>query len=141
LVKIRTLRKASRVALYVRVSTLNGQYPELQLSELREYAGRRGWKITDEYIDQGVSGSKESRPELNQLMAYAHWRKFDAVLVWKGQWTSDRGTASFDRAESNYNPVPECKERRFFSANGWSGRLTARFRRRLTPAICRCLPL
>jgi DNA invertase Pin-like site-specific DNA recombinase len=73
----------TRVALYARVSTLNGQDPEMQLNELREYASRRGWSITREYIDQGVSGSKESRPELNQLMADAHRRKFDAVLVWK----------------------------------------------------------
>jgi DNA invertase Pin-like site-specific DNA recombinase len=73
----------ARVALYARVSTLNGQDPEMQLSELREYASRRGWSITREYVDQGVSGSKESRPELNQLMSDAHRRKFDAVLVWK----------------------------------------------------------
>src|SRR5450631_3397738 len=73
----------ARVALYARVSTLNGQDPEMQLSELREYASRRGWSITREYVDQGVSGSKESRPELNQLMADAHQRQFDAVLVWK----------------------------------------------------------
>jgi DNA invertase Pin-like site-specific DNA recombinase len=73
----------ARVALYARVSTLNGQDPEMQLSELREYASRRGWSITSEYVDQGVSGSKESRPELNELMADAHRRKFDAVLVWK----------------------------------------------------------
>ncbi len=73
----------ARVALYARVSTCNGQDPEMQLSELREYASRRGWTITSEYVDQGVSGSKESRPELNQLMADAHRRKFDAVLVWK----------------------------------------------------------
>jgi DNA invertase Pin-like site-specific DNA recombinase len=55
----------------------------MQLSELREYASRRGWGITSEYVDQGVSGSKESRPQLNQLMADAHRRKFDGVLVWK----------------------------------------------------------
>src|SRR5271165_6448307 len=73
----------TRVPLYARVSTLNGQDPEMQLSELREYASRRGWSITREYVDSGVSGSKESRPELNQLMADAHRRKFDAVLVWK----------------------------------------------------------
>jgi DNA invertase Pin-like site-specific DNA recombinase len=73
----------ARVALYARVSTLNGQDPEMQLSELREYASRRGWTITSEYVDQGVSGSKESRPELNLLMADAHRRRFDAVLVWK----------------------------------------------------------
>ena len=73
----------ARVALYARVSTLNGQDPEMQLSELREYASRRGWTITREYVDQGISGSKESRPELNELMVDAHRRKFDAVLVWK----------------------------------------------------------
>jgi len=72
-----------RVALYARVSTLNGQDPQMQLRELREYVIRRGWTVTQEYIDQGVSGSKESRPALNQLMADAHQRRFDAVLVWK----------------------------------------------------------
>ncbi|MGA7463323.1 MAG: recombinase family protein [Candidatus Korobacteraceae bacterium] len=72
-----------RVALYARVSTLNGQDPEMQLSELREYAARRGWIISGEYVDQGVSGSKESRPELNRLTVDAHRRVFDAVLVWK----------------------------------------------------------
>jgi DNA invertase Pin-like site-specific DNA recombinase len=55
----------------------------MQLRELREYATRRGWDIIGEYIDQGVSGSKESRPELNRLTADAHRRRFDAVLVWK----------------------------------------------------------
>ena len=55
----------------------------MQLNELREHAARRGWEITGEYIDQGVSGSTESRPSLNRLMADAHRRRFDAVLVWK----------------------------------------------------------
>lgn len=74
----------ARVALYARVSTSNGQQdPEVQLVELREYAERRGWQITEEYVDQGVSGSKESRPALNRLMVDAQRRKFDAVLVWK----------------------------------------------------------
>jgi len=74
----------ARVALYARVSTSNGhQDPEMQLAELREYAGRRGWEIVGEYTDQGVSGSRESRPELNRLMTDAHQRRFDAVLVWK----------------------------------------------------------
>jgi DNA invertase Pin-like site-specific DNA recombinase len=55
----------------------------MQLRELREYVSRRGWSITHEYIDQGVSGSRESRPALNELMNDTHRRKFDAVLVWK----------------------------------------------------------
>ena len=76
--------QVKRVALYARVSTKGlGQDPEGQLIGLREYAERRGWPISDEYTDQGVSGSKESRPALSQLMADACRRRFDAVLVWK----------------------------------------------------------
>ena len=59
----------ARVALYARVSTLNNQDPEMQLAELREYAGRRGWQIIEEFTDQGVSGCRESRPALNRLMS------------------------------------------------------------------------
>src|ERR1700681_561757 len=73
----------ARVALYARVSTLNNQDPEMQLAELREYAGRRGWEIIEEFTDQGVSGSKESRPSLNRLMSDAWRRRVDAVLVWR----------------------------------------------------------
>jgi len=72
-----------RAALYARVSTLNGQHPQMQLRELTEHVTRRGWEIMGEYVDEGVSGSKESRPELNRLMADAHRRLFDIVLVWK----------------------------------------------------------
>jgi DNA invertase Pin-like site-specific DNA recombinase len=73
----------TRVALYARVSTLNGQNPEMQLGELREYAQRRGWTVASEYVDIGVSGSKESRPQLNRMLKDAHSRSVDAILVWK----------------------------------------------------------
>ena len=72
-----------RTALYARVSTLNGQHPEMQLSELREYGARRGWQIISEYVDEGVSGSRERRPQLDRLMSDAHRRKFDLIAVWK----------------------------------------------------------
>jgi DNA invertase Pin-like site-specific DNA recombinase len=72
-----------RVALYSRVSTTHGQDPELQLRELREYAAFRGWSLVREYTEVGVSGSKNSRPALNQLMEDAARRRCDAVLVWK----------------------------------------------------------
>jgi DNA invertase Pin-like site-specific DNA recombinase len=72
-----------RVAIYARVSTTNGQSPEMQLSDLREYASRRGWEVFAEYVDNGVSGAKESRPELNRIMTDAHGRHFDVVLCWK----------------------------------------------------------
>jgi len=72
-----------RVGIYARVSTTNGQSPEMQLSDLREYASRRGWEMFAEYVDNGVSGAKESWPELNRLMSDAHRRHFDVVLCWK----------------------------------------------------------
>ena len=73
-----------RVALYARVSTINnGQDPEMQLRELREYCQRRQWTIAGEFVDVGVSGAKEKRPQLDLLLAAAHRRRFDSVVVWK----------------------------------------------------------
>jgi DNA invertase Pin-like site-specific DNA recombinase len=36
-----------------------------------------------EYVDVGISGSKERRPELDRLMADAHRRRFEVVAVWR----------------------------------------------------------
>ena len=73
-----------KVALYARISTSNhGQDTEVQLRELRECCQRRGWNITSEYVDSGISGSKERRPQLDRLMADAKRRLFDAVVVYR----------------------------------------------------------
>ena len=72
-----------RVAIYARVSTNHGQDVGLQTRELQEYCDRRGWTVAGEYVDVGVSGAKDSRPELNRLMADAHRRRFDAVVCWR----------------------------------------------------------
>jgi len=75
---------STRVAIYARVSTTNhGQDVSMQTSELRQFAEARGWTVAGEYIDAGVSGAKDSRPELNRLMADAHKRRFDVVCVWR----------------------------------------------------------
>jgi RHS repeat-associated protein len=50
-----------RAALYARVSTNGNQNPQMQLEEMREYCKRRGWDIAGEYVDAGISGSKERR--------------------------------------------------------------------------------
>ena len=68
--------------LYCRVST-NLQSVEMQLRDLRRYAQQRGFKVGNEYIDEGVSGTRDSRPALNQLMDEARKRHFDCVLVWR----------------------------------------------------------
>jgi DNA invertase Pin-like site-specific DNA recombinase len=73
-----------RTALYARVSTLNnGQDVSMQVREFEEFCASRKWTIADRYIDSGISGSKDSRPELNRLMADAKRRKFDAVVVYR----------------------------------------------------------
>jgi DNA invertase Pin-like site-specific DNA recombinase len=78
------LQQHPRAAIYARISTTNHrQDTTMQTRELREYCERRGWKIANEYVDVGVSGSKEKRPELNKLFVDAHRRRFDIVLVWK----------------------------------------------------------
>jgi DNA invertase Pin-like site-specific DNA recombinase len=78
------MTNASRVAIYARVSTTNhGQDASLQTRELRQFAEARGWQLAGEYVDAGVSGAKDSRPELNRLMLDAKRRRFDVVLVWK----------------------------------------------------------
>ena len=71
-----------RVALYARVSTTD-QSTESQLLDLRRYTRERGWTIFKEYCDNGVSGTKDSRPALNELMNSAKKRRFDMVLVWR----------------------------------------------------------
>src|SRR5271169_1295322 len=73
-----------RAAIYARVSTTNhGQDVTLQTRELQQFAAARGWEIAGEYVDAGVSGTKDSRPELNRLIADAHKRRFDVVCVWR----------------------------------------------------------
>jgi len=74
----------NRVAIYARISTTNhGQDVNMQLRELSEYCERRGWTLAAEYVDTGISGTKDRRPELDRLMADAHKRRFDVIAVWK----------------------------------------------------------
>jgi DNA invertase Pin-like site-specific DNA recombinase len=74
----------TRVAIYARISTTNhGQDVSLQTRELEQFAIARGWRVVGSYLDAGVSGAKDSRPQLNRLMADAHRRRFDVVCVWR----------------------------------------------------------
>ncbi len=75
--------RPQRVALYARVSTLDkGQDPETQLRPLREYADRRGFETTGEYIDT-ASGTTEDRTQYKLMLAAARKRIIDVVLVWR----------------------------------------------------------
>ncbi len=75
------LNRPSRAAIYARVSTLD-QTAENQLAELRQFVQARGWSA-HEYVDQGVSGAKASRPALDDLVRDARRRRFDVVICWR----------------------------------------------------------
>jgi DNA invertase Pin-like site-specific DNA recombinase len=70
-----------KAAIYARVSTLD-QDPENQLQELRRYVEARGWTAV-EYVDRGVSGAKDRRPALDQLLVDARRRRFDVLVCWR----------------------------------------------------------
>jgi DNA invertase Pin-like site-specific DNA recombinase len=71
-----------RTAIYARVSTKD-QSCDLQLRDLRAYCVARKLTIAHEYVDIGQSGAKDSRPELNVLMADARKRKIDLIIAWR----------------------------------------------------------
>ena len=71
-----------RVAIYVRVSTKE-QSVEMQLNDLERYSKERGLNVFKVYQDDGISGTKDNRPGLSQLMNDTRKRKFDVVLVWR----------------------------------------------------------
>jgi len=75
------MQKIKRAALYVRVST-SDQSTKAQDSELKSYAENRGWVVKEIYSDK-ISGAKDTRPALQELMAACRQRKVDVVLVWK----------------------------------------------------------
>ena len=77
-------KPALRAALYARISTINHrQDPEVQLGELREFCQRRGFAIAQEYVDKGISGSREKRPALDKLLTDCRKRLVDAVVVYR----------------------------------------------------------
>ena len=74
--------ETKKVAVYTRVSTQD-QHPEMQQKELVEYVKRRGWSLHKIYCDKGVSGAKERRPALDELLEDCRRKRVGIVVVWK----------------------------------------------------------
>lgn len=72
-----------KAAIYARVST-SQQCPENQLLELRDAAGRQGWRVIVELVDQGISGAKgkDQRPGFERLHQMIQRREIDVVCAW-----------------------------------------------------------
>jgi DNA invertase Pin-like site-specific DNA recombinase len=73
-----------RAALYLRVSTANGQTTENQRLELEAVAGRNSWQVAEIYEDAGISGAKgrEKRPAFDRMLKAAVRREFDVIMAW-----------------------------------------------------------
>jgi DNA invertase Pin-like site-specific DNA recombinase len=87
-----------RVAIYCRVST-DLQTNETQESQLRDYCKMKGWSDIEVFIDDGVSGTRRSRPELDHMLSRVRNKEFDAVMVWR-----------FDRASRSTKQLLELLE-------------------------------
>lgn len=95
----------TRVAIYARVSTTNhGQDVTLQTRELGQFVEARGWNVVKEYVDEGISGTKDRRPALDMLMSDAHKRKFDVVVCWRFDRFA-RSVSHLLRALENFNAL------------------------------------
>ncbi len=76
------MNEQKRVAIYARVST-DRQTNENQMLDLQRYCASRGWQVVQEFVDDGISGAKKNRPQLDQLMAFVRKGRCDCVLVWR----------------------------------------------------------
>jgi putative DNA-invertase from lambdoid prophage Rac len=70
-----------RARLYARVSTHDQQTLPLQLSAMRDYVSKRGWKIALEVQDIGSGASM--RPKREELVRVARRREIDQIVVWR----------------------------------------------------------
>lgn len=70
---------STSVAIYARVSTTD-QTLDAQLRDLQSYCQSRGWTAV-EYLDQGVSGAKDSRPGWNACWDAMQKGKHRTLLV------------------------------------------------------------
>jgi site-specific DNA recombinase len=76
----------SRAVLYARVSTEEQAGKdhfsiEAQLHEMRDHASEKGWSIVGEFVDEGESGTKRERPQLNAALSIAQKKGCDIFLA------------------------------------------------------------
>ena len=103
------------IAIYARCST-NSQHTENQLIELRSLCERLGYRIYQEYVDNGISGAKgrDERPALNALLKDAARRRFDMVMC----WSIDRLGRSLQNLVEILNELQSLKIDLYFQQQG-----------------------
>lgn len=73
--------KPTLAVVYARCSTLLAQDPETQLVHLRQFAQARNFHVVSEFVDMGISGAKERRPALDEMVKAARQGKFKIIIV------------------------------------------------------------
>ena len=84
---------------YIRMSSDKQEAsPQQQRNEIEAYAKQHGYRITESYVDEGVSGdATEKRFEFQRMIADAGRGKFKAIIV----WDQDR-FGRFDSVEAGF---------------------------------------
>lgn len=85
------MNSQKKIAIYARVSTKDRQETPNQIDQLRDFCGKMGWTIANEYIDR-VSGKTSDRAEFQRMFTAASRREFDLVLFWALDRFSREGT-------------------------------------------------
>jgi site-specific DNA recombinase len=71
-----------KVGIYARVSKKE-QDSGMQLTATREFCQRNSHEVIGEYIDNGFSGKRESRPAFNRLLEDMRTGKINCIMVYK----------------------------------------------------------
>ena len=68
-------------AIYCRVST-SEQNPREQADLLKTFSSQQNYKVYNVYTDI-ISGTKDSRPALNNMMFDMREKRFNCIVIWK----------------------------------------------------------
>lgn len=97
-----------KAALYIRVSTedqaISGFSLPAQLSLLNEYCTRNNIEVSGTYIDEGISGQKENRPQFQKVISDAEKGLFNIILVHK----FDRFARKVELSQRVKNQLAKC---------------------------------
>ena len=82
---MRSLAKQYYVAKYLRLSKEDGKAEspliKTQREMLNKYIKDHGWRVVDEYVDDGYSGTDFDRPDFKRLMSDIEIGKINLVIV------------------------------------------------------------
>ena len=94
--------KPTRIAFYIRFSSRKQDVEntkEGQQNSLQAYADSIGAICVGVYTDEALSGRRDDRPELNQMMRDARRGAFDEVAIWKFDRFGRRASTISRRAD------------------------------------------